>query len=142
MLAVAGQTLMAGVNSTGFAPYVDKGKLRLLAVFSASRNKRWPTVPTIKELGYANGVHNPPYGVGVPTGLDPLIVNKLHDAYRQATSDQLHLQEIARYDQEPAYLRSAEYARHVQEVSARERQLLPRLGLGLGVLQPPPAKPD
>ncbi len=139
MLAVAGQTLMAGVNSTGFAPYVDKDKLRLLAVFSASRNKRWPTRPTIKELGYANGVHNSPYGIGAPAGLDPSIVKKLHDAYRQATSDPLHLQAIARYDQEPAYLRSADCARHVQEVSARERQLLP--GLGLGVLQPPPAKP-
>ena len=140
MLAVAGQTLMAGVNSTGFAPYVDTGKLRLLAVFSASRSKRWPTVPTIKELGYPNGVHNSPYGIGAPAGLDPLIVKKLHDAFRQAMFDPLHLQEIARYDQEPAYLGSADYARYVQEVSARERQLLARLGLG--VFQPPPAKPE
>ena len=140
MLAVAGQTLMAGVNSTGFAPYVDTGKLRLLAVFSASRSKRWPTVPTIKELGYSNGVHNSPYGIGAPAGLDPLIVKKLHDAFRQALFDPLHLQEIAKYDQEPTYLGSADYARHVQEVSARERQLLTRLGLG--VFQPPPAKPE
>ena len=140
MLAVASQTLMAGVNSTGFAPYVDNGKLRLLAVFSASRSKRWPTVPTIKELGYANGVHNSPYGIGAPAGLDPLVVKKLHDAFRQALFDPLHLQEIARYDQEPAYLGSADYARHVQEVSVRERLLLARLGLG--VFQPPPAKTE
>ena len=140
MLAVAGQTLMAGVSSTGFAPYVDNGKLRLLAVFSAHRSQRWPTVPTIKELGYANGVHNSPYGIGAPAGLDPLIVKKLHDAFRQALFDPLHLQEIAKYDQEPTYLGSADYARHVQEVSARERQLLTRLGLG--VFQPPPAKPE
>jgi tripartite-type tricarboxylate transporter receptor subunit TctC len=140
MLAVAGQTLMAGVNSTGFAPYVDTGKLRLLAVFSATRSKRWPTVPTLKELGYANAVHNSPYGIGAPAGLDPLIVKKLHDAFRLAMFDPLHLQEIAKYDQEPAYLGSADYARHVQEVSVRERQLLARLGLG--VFQPPPAKTE
>jgi tripartite-type tricarboxylate transporter receptor subunit TctC len=140
MLAVAGQTLMAGVNSTGFAPYVDTGKLRLLAVFSGSRSKRWPTVPTLKELGYANAVHNSPYGIGAPAGLDPLIVKKLHDAFRQAMFDPLHLQEIAKYDQEPSYLGSADYARHVQEVSVRERQLLARLGLG--VFQPPPAKTE
>ena len=140
MLAVAGQTLMAGVNSTGFAPYVDNGKLRLLAVFSAHRSKRWPTVPTIKELGYANGVYNSPYGVGAPAGVDPLIVKKLHDAFKQAMFDPLHLQEIARYDQEPAYLGSADYARYVQEVSARERQLLERLGLG--VFQSNPAKTE
>jgi tripartite-type tricarboxylate transporter receptor subunit TctC len=140
MLAVAGQTLMAGVNSTGFAPYVDTGKLRLLAVFSATRSKRWPMVPTLKELGYANAVHNSPYGIGAPAGLDPLIVKKLHDAFRQAMFDPMHLQEIAKYDQEPAYLGSADYARHVQEVSVRERQLLARLGLG--VFQPPPAKTE
>jgi tripartite-type tricarboxylate transporter receptor subunit TctC len=140
MLAVAGQTLMAGVNSTGFAPYIDTGKLRLLAVFSANRSKRWPTVPTLKELGYSNAVHNSPYGIGAPAGLDPLIVKKLHDAFRQAMFDPLHLQEIAKYDQEPAYLGSADYARHVQEVSVRERQLLARLGLG--VFQPPPPKTE
>ena len=140
MLAVAGQTLMVGVNSTGFAPYVDNGKLRLLAVFSPNRSKRWPTVPTIKELGYANGVHNSPYGIGAPAGVDPLIVKKLHDAFRLAMFDPLHLQEIARYDQEPAYLGSADYARFVQEVSTRERQLLARLGLG--VFQPNPAKTE
>ena len=140
MLAVASQTLMAGVNSTGYAPYVDSGKLRLLAVFSATRSKRWPTVPTIKELGYANGVHSSPYGIGAPVAVDPLIVRKLHDAFKSAMFDPLHLQEIARYDQEPAYLGSADYARFVQEVSQRERQLLARLGLG--IFQPVPAKPE
>ncbi len=60
MLAVAGQTLMAGVNSTGFAPYVETGRLRLLAIFSAHRSKRWPDVPTVKELGYPNAGQNTP----------------------------------------------------------------------------------
>ena len=54
--------------------------------------------------------------------------------------DPQHLQEIAKYDQEPAYLGSADYARHVQEVSVRERQLLARLGLGLFLASP--AKPE
>jgi tripartite-type tricarboxylate transporter receptor subunit TctC len=129
MLAVAGGTLMAGVNSTGFAPYVESGKLRLLAIFSAQRSRRWPDVPTAKELGYANAVHNSPYGIGAPAGTPADVVKKLHDAFKAAMFDPLHLQEIARYDQEPAYLSTADYARHVQQVSARERALLARLGL-------------
>lgn len=131
MLAVAGKTLMAGVNSTGFAPYVDGGKLRLLAVFSAQRSKRWPQVPTVKELGYANAVHNSPYGIGAPVGTDAAIVRKLHDALKLAMFDPQHLLEIAKYDQEPDYLGSADYARHLQQVSARERMLLARLGLAV-----------
>jgi tripartite-type tricarboxylate transporter receptor subunit TctC len=130
MLAVATGTLMAGVNSNGFAPYVESGKLRLLAIFSARRSKRWPQVPTLRELGYADAVYTSPYGIGVPAGVDAAIVRRLHDAFRQALFDPLHLQELARYDQEPDYLASADYARFVREVSARERQLLARLGLG------------
>jgi tripartite-type tricarboxylate transporter receptor subunit TctC len=129
MLAVAGGTLMVGVNSTGFAPYVDTGKLRLLAVFSPQRSRRWPNVPTMRELGYADAVYTSPYGIGAPAGTDPAVVRKLHDAFRAAMFDPRHLQELARYDQEPEYLGSAAYAREVQALTARERILLARLGL-------------
>jgi tripartite-type tricarboxylate transporter receptor subunit TctC len=130
MLAVASRTLMVGVNSTGFAPYVETGKLRLLAVFNAQRSKRWPQVPTMRELGYAEAVYTSPYGIGLPAGAEPLVIRKLHDAFRSAMFDPMHLQEIAKYDQEPDYLNTADYGRYVQEVTARERVLLGRLGLG------------
>jgi tripartite-type tricarboxylate transporter receptor subunit TctC len=129
MLAVAGQTLMVGVNSTGFAPYVESGKLRLLAVFSAERSKRWPGVPTLRELGHPQAVYSSPYGIGVPAATDAVVVRRLHDAFRLAMFDPLHLQEIAKYDQEPAYLGAADYARSLHETVARERLLLARLGL-------------
>jgi tripartite-type tricarboxylate transporter receptor subunit TctC len=51
MLAVSSGHLMAGVNSNGFAPFVDSGKLRLLVTFGEHRSQRWPQVPTLKELG-------------------------------------------------------------------------------------------
>ena len=130
MLAVAGGVLMAGVNSTGFAPYVETGRLRLLAIFSAQRSRRWPAVPTMRELGYPQAVHNSPYGIGAPAGTDPAILRRLHDALKAAMFDPQHLAELARYDQEPAYLDTADYTRHVKEVSVRERLLLARLGFG------------
>ena len=136
MLAVAGGTLMAGVNSTGFAPYVETGRLRLLAIFSAQRSKRWPGVPTMRELGYPQAVHNSPYGIGAPAGTEPAIVRKLHDALKLALFDPQHLAELAKFDQEPAYLDTAGYALHVREVSVRERLLLARLGLGTATPKP------
>jgi tripartite-type tricarboxylate transporter receptor subunit TctC len=129
MLAVSGGTLMAGVNSGGFAPYVDSGRLRLLAVFSAQRSKRWPQVPTLRELGHPQAVYTSPYGIAAPAGVDPAILGKLHDAFRAALFDPAHLQELARYDQQPEYLATADYARRLHEVWARERLLLARLGL-------------
>lgn len=129
MLAVATHTLMAGVNSSGFAPYVETGKLRLLAVFSAERSKRWPHVPTMRELGYPEAVYTSPYGIGVPVRVEAAIVRKLHDAFKAAMFDPMHLQELAKYDQDAEYLDTAAYSRYVQEVTDRERQLLARLGL-------------
>lgn len=129
MLAVAGETLMVGVNSTGFAPYVETGKLRLLAIFSAQRSRRWPQVPTMLELGYGEAVYTSPYGIGAPAGTDAAVVRRLHDAFRTAIFDPQHLQELARYDQEPEYLGSADYARQLHGIALRERNLLARLGL-------------
>jgi tripartite-type tricarboxylate transporter receptor subunit TctC len=131
MLAVATRTLMVGVNSTGFAPYVETGKLRLLATFDAARSRRWPQVPTMRELGYTDAVYTSPYGIGVPAAVPADIVRKLHDAFRAALFDPIHLQELAKYDQEPEYLNTADYARYVSEVTARERVLLARLGLAV-----------
>jgi tripartite-type tricarboxylate transporter receptor subunit TctC len=130
MLAVATKTLMVGVNSSGFAPYVETGKLRLLATFNSQRSKRWPQVPTMRELGYVDSVYTSPYGIGVPVGVDAGVIRKLHDAFKAAIFDPLHLQELAKYDQEPEYLDTADYGRFVQDVTARERLLLARLGLG------------
>ncbi|WP_240980366.1 tripartite tricarboxylate transporter substrate binding protein [Ramlibacter agri] len=129
MLAVATHTLMVGVNSNGFTPYVETGKLRLLAVFNAERSKRWPNVPTMRELGYPEAVYTSPYGIGAPMAVEAAIVRKLHDAFRIALFDPQHLRELARYEQEPEYLATADYGRFVQDVSARERRLLARLGL-------------
>jgi len=131
MLAVATKTLMVGVNSTGFAPYVETGRLRLLATFNAQRSKRWPHVPTMREQGYPEAVYTSPYGIGMPAGGDPGVVRKLHDAFRAALFDPLHLQELAKYDMDPEYLDTADYGRFVHQMSARERQLLARLGLGV-----------
>lgn len=130
MLAVATGTLMVGVNSNGFAPYVEAGTLRLLAVFDAQRSRRWPQVPTMRELGYADAVFTSPYGIGVPARTPALIVRRLHDAFKVAMFDPVHLRELAKYDQQPEYLDTAAYGRYVQEVTAHERQLLARLGLG------------
>jgi tripartite-type tricarboxylate transporter receptor subunit TctC len=129
MLAVVSHTLMVGVNSTGFAPYLETGKLRLLAIFSAERSRRWPEVPTLRELGHPQAVYTSPYGIGVPAGVDAAIVRKLHDAFKLAMFDPAHLQLLSKFDQEPEYLDTAAYARQVVDVTARERILLARLGL-------------
>ena len=119
-LAVDSGQVMAGVGSSGFAPFVDSGRLRLLATFAAKRSSRWPLVPTLRELGWPI-VAMSPYGLGGPRGLSPTVVTTLHDAFRKAMFDPTFIAEIARYDQEIDYRDAADYGRWLREQSARER---------------------
>jgi tripartite-type tricarboxylate transporter receptor subunit TctC len=121
MLAVASGQLMAGVNSNGFAPYVDSGRLRLLATFSERRSQRWPHVPTLKELGYGI-VAMSPYGLVGPRAMEPATVRALHDAFKLALFDAQHVAELAKYEQEPNYLDSRDYGLALREAYAAERR--------------------
>jgi len=129
MLALASGNIMAGVNSTGFAPWVEQGKLRLLAVFSEQRSTRWPQVPTMKELGFAQAVYHSPWGLVAPTGTPPAVLSQLHDAFKAAMFSARHLSELQRYDQDVSYLDSTAYRQMLIQSSQRERKLLQRMKL-------------
>jgi tripartite-type tricarboxylate transporter receptor subunit TctC len=118
--AIASGQVMAGVNSTGFGPAVDSGRLRLLVTFSAQRSRRWPTVPTLRELGF-DIVAMSPYGLAGPRGLPGAVVATLHDAFKRAMFDPRFIQELEKYDQEIDYLGPDDYARSCREIYARER---------------------
>jgi tripartite-type tricarboxylate transporter receptor subunit TctC len=128
MVAVTSGQVMVGVNSNGFAPFVDGGQLRLLVTFGAQRTKRWPQVPTLKELGLGI-VANSPYGLAGPAGLPADVLRVLHDAFRAAMNDPTHLAELAKYDQEPAYLGPEDYGRAMRAAYEAERRAVERLGL-------------
>lgn len=127
-LAVESGQVMVGINSTGFAPLVDAGQLRLLATFAGQRSKRWPKVPTLKELGFPI-VAMSPWGLGGPRGMSTAVVTTLHDAFRRAMQEPAFVAELAKYDQEVDYLGPADYGRWIREQYAREKLNVERMGL-------------
>jgi tripartite-type tricarboxylate transporter receptor subunit TctC len=129
MLAIASEQLMAGVNSTGFAPWIEQGKMRLLAIFSAERSPRWPQVPTLRELGFAQAVYTSPWGLAAPRGTPDAIVKKLHDAFQKAIFSERHKAALARYDQSIDYLDTQAYQHAIVQTVAREKILLQRMKL-------------
>ena len=128
MIAVSSGQVMVGVNSNGFAPFVDSGKLRLLATFGEHRSRRFAQVPTLRELGYGI-VANSPYGLAGPRGMPAPVVQVLHDAFKLAMHDPAHTAELERYDQDLAYLGPEDYGRAMREAYAAERRTVERLGL-------------
>lgn len=128
MMAVTAGQVMVGINSNGFAPFVDSGRLRLLVTFGERRTKRWAAVPTLKELGHGI-VASSPYGLAGPKGMSAAVVQTLHDAFKTAMFDPLHVAELAKYDQELNYLGPDDYGRAMRETYAAEKRAVERLGL-------------
>ena len=128
MNAFMGGHIEAVSDSSGWGPQVDAGKARLLATFGEQRTKRWPTVPTAKELGI-DLVYPSPFGLAGPKGMDPKVVATLHDAFKKALDDPDHQKILDKLDQVLWYRNTADYQRIALESIDFEKRTVDRLGL-------------
>ena len=90
---VGGHVQAMIVSLQTVAPYVQSGKLRMLAVMSSERSPAFPDVPTLKELGLADLEVDTWYGVFAPAGTSGPIVAKLN-AELNALLEQPHTREL------------------------------------------------
>jgi tripartite-type tricarboxylate transporter receptor subunit TctC len=128
MQALMGGHVMAQSDASGWDKFVDDGKMRLLLTFGEKRTKRWPQVPTAKDLGYGV-VSTSPYGLVGPKGMDPAVVKVLHDAFKKALDDPKHAEVMAQLNQEVWYRSGDDYARWARETYVKDKRLIERLGL-------------
>src|SRR4029077_11827278 len=75
---VGGHVQAMIVSLQTVAPYVQSGKLRMLAVMSAERSDAFPDVPTLKELGLPDLEVDTWYGVFAPAGTSKAVIAKLN----------------------------------------------------------------
>jgi tripartite-type tricarboxylate transporter receptor subunit TctC len=111
----------------GVGPVALSGKIRVLAAMTDQRLKRFPNVPTVKELGYNLAVYSP-LGLVGPKGMDPAVVARLEGAFRKASSDPAYLKVLDDYDLQARLMSSGEYRQYAAEQFARDKVLLPQLG--------------
>ena len=128
MQALLGGHLMAASDSTGFAPQVEAGKLRVLNTWGDKRLAKFSDAPTLKELGY-DIVQNSPFGIGAPKNTPEAVVKRLHDAFKTAMEQPAYVDALQRYDMVPIYMSSAQYRQFAQDTFAREKTLIEQLGL-------------
>lgn len=125
---VLGKHVDALADSSSWAPHVEAGKLRLLVTWGEQRTPRFKDTPTLKELGY-NVVVDAPNGIGAPKGLDPAVAAKLREAFRQAVASPEFKAVADRIDAPVLYLDGPDYEKYVNQVYARETQLIDKLKL-------------
>jgi tripartite-type tricarboxylate transporter receptor subunit TctC len=128
MQAILGGQIMAAADSTGFAPHVASGRLRVLVTWGDKRLPKFPDIPTLTEVGIPI-VQASPYGLGGPKGMEPALVRRIHDAFKQAMETPSHVEALARYDQTLLYMSPEQYTRFAEETFRREKALVDKLGL-------------
>jgi tripartite-type tricarboxylate transporter receptor subunit TctC len=125
--AVLGGHIHAMVESPAWASLVASGDMRLLFLLNLERSKKWPNVPTIRELGY-DYTFDSPYGLAAPKGLNPAIVKKLHDAFKMAYDDPSVIATYDKFDFVRRYMSTEDYTKFVPKLAADERASMERLG--------------
>jgi len=126
--ALLGGEIDFASEASGWAPMVQSGKLRLLAVFTKNRAKRFPDVPTVHELGIDVVVDSPGGLIG-PKAMDPAVVKILADVFREAAQDPRHLEFLDNMDQPLLLLDGPAYRDAMAKTYEEERELLGRLNL-------------
>lgn len=114
--------------STSLSGLVEGGQAVFLNVWTPQRLRRFPDVPTLKDLGY-DMVVTTPFGIMAPAGLPPTITTTLHDAFKAAMDDPGFIAMRDRYEMLPEYRNSADYAALLREMVQQETALIQRLGL-------------
>lgn len=126
--ATLGGHVMVGAETSGWAPQVESGDLRLLAVWTEKRVPKWPDVPTLKELGYGIVAYSP-FGIAGPKGMDPKIVKILHDAFKKAMDEPSFKKILDDFYMIPLYKNSEDYTKYAQELFKEEKENAEILGL-------------
>ena len=115
-------------DASGWIPLVQSGQFRLLVVWGSNRMKLFPEVRTLKEAGI-DLVVNSPYGICGPKGMEPAIVKKLHDAFKEALYDAAAQAVMEKFSMPTLYQDAAAYQADYKELEGVERENLKRVGL-------------
>jgi tripartite-type tricarboxylate transporter receptor subunit TctC len=115
-------------DSSGWGPFVDSGKFRLLAIYSGQRSPRYPQVPTLKELGY-DAVYPSPLEIIGPKGMPKPLVQRIHDAFRKAMDDPEYQAILKKFDMPMIYLGPEELEMADRQEYEKIGRVVQKLGL-------------
>jgi tripartite-type tricarboxylate transporter receptor subunit TctC len=115
---LGGQVQLAFIPMPGAISYVRAGTLRALAVSGAARSDALPDVPTIGEFvpGYeALGW----YGLGVPAGTPPTIVERLNGETNAALADPAVKARLGNLGVDPLPMTAAGFGQFMRDETAK-----------------------
>ena len=128
--AILGEHVDVAADGTGLGPLIDADKLKMLVVWTEERSPRFPDAPTLLESGQKI-VSASPYGLAGPKGMDPKVVQILHDAFKKGMEEPAHLAILKELSQPLIYKNSADYQAFAMQLIEDQQALIKQLGLGV-----------
>jgi len=110
---LAGDVTMLFGSVPTVAELAKDGRLRALAIASASRSALAPTVPTMTEVGYAGVEMDSWNGLFAPAGTPPAVVTKINADLRRSLGNEEMTRRLAELGFELALSPPEELATHV-----------------------------
>jgi tripartite-type tricarboxylate transporter receptor subunit TctC len=99
---VGGQLDFACTLTTSPGPHVQAGRLRALAVTSATRTQRLPDVPTVEQAGFPGFEATAWFALAAPTGTPADIIEKINATANAFIRSDKGKQELYKLDSLPA----------------------------------------
>lgn len=127
------QALLGGhidflADAAQWAPLVDAGQFRILAMATEQRIPKYAQVPTLRERGI-NAIAHSPYGLVGPKDLPAPIVQSLYDAFSQVLEDPSLQNLLDRFIQVPWRRSPSEYRSYAEQYFNSVKPLLIKSGL-------------
>lgn len=121
---VSGQTQVMANPIASSMPFIRAGKLRPIAVTSASRAKTLPDVPTVSESGLRSYKVTTWYGVFAPAKTPPAILQLVAQSVSKALQDPNVSRRLAGFDIEPSGNSPEAFSRFVRDEITRWGQVV------------------
>jgi tripartite-type tricarboxylate transporter receptor subunit TctC len=121
---LGGQTDILFGTSGSVGPFVDSGKLRALAVTSATRSDAYPKVPTMIEAGVPGYATEGWYGLHAPAATPAAVIQKLNAATRKAAQSEFFKSKLVHEGMVSQTGTPAEYESFVRAEIARWSKLV------------------
>ncbi|SDM05597.1 Tripartite-type tricarboxylate transporter, receptor component TctC [Oryzisolibacter propanilivorax] len=128
---VAGQIHFMTDTINSVAPFIQDGKLRLLAVSTGKRIANFPEAPTLAESGMAGFEAGAWQGVMVPAGTPQPVIARLNQAFVHALRDPGVLEKLRVQGTEPLGSTPEEYGAYLHKELARWASVVKSTGISL-----------
>ncbi|KAA9163199.1 tripartite tricarboxylate transporter substrate binding protein, partial [Delftia sp. BR1] len=109
-------------------PFIASGRLRALAVTSASRSPSLPDVPTMEEAGMPGFRTSTWYGLWAPKNTPQDVVQKLWTESRRLLAEPQIAAQYRRLGAEPVGSTPAEFARYIQAEARKWEEIVKASG--------------